>query len=190
MDELTSPASAERAPSGEDLARRLADGDTAALDALYDRYAPGLYHYALSMLGREEDVEDVLQELFLKVVRARKSLAKARLLRPYLFAMLRHEIGRKFRKRSAEKIVIESVSLFERIPAGGISTGAVAAIESALLKLPAEQREVIVLKIYEGLTFREIGEVMRISANTAASRYRYALDKLRAILPPETCKEL
>ena len=55
-------------------------------------------------------------------------------------------------------------------------------IEQALRKLPAEQREVIVLKFYHGFTFREIGELTGCSPNTAASRYRYATEALEKLL--------
>ena len=55
----------------------------------------------------------------------------------------------------------------------------------ALAALPTEQREVIVMKIWGGLTFKGIGNVLRISPNTAASRYRYALEALRSHLSAE-----
>jgi RNA polymerase sigma factor (sigma-70 family) len=61
-----------------------------------------------------------------------------------------------------------------------------AAIDAALHKLPENQREVLVMKIWGGLSFPQIAEVLRISANTAASRYRYALAKLREQLAEET----
>lgn len=54
------------------------------------------------------------------------------------------------------------------------------ALEQALRLLPPEQREVIHLKVYEGLTFQEIAALIDESINTVASRYRYAMDKLRA----------
>ncbi len=57
-------------------------------------------------------------------------------------------------------------------------------VEDALRALPSEQREVVYLKVYEGLTFREIGERCGVGANTAASRYRYALEALRSVLEP------
>ena len=70
--------------------------------------------------------------------------------------------------------------------AGGFTAAFIAPEEqslAALLRsaddLPAEQREVVFLKIYEGLTFKEIGSVCGVSANTAASRYRYGIEKLR-----------
>jgi len=55
-------------------------------------------------------------------------------------------------------------------------------IEAALRKLPPDQREVLHLKVYENKTFRQIEELIGIPLNTAASRYRYAIDKLREIL--------
>ena len=64
-----------------------------------------------------------------------------------------------------------------------------AAIESALKSLPAQQREVVVMKIWGGLTFTQIGQAMGISINTAASRYRYALERLQAVLSEEVAND-
>jgi RNA polymerase sigma-70 factor (ECF subfamily) len=55
-------------------------------------------------------------------------------------------------------------------------------LEKALRELPPEQREVVYLKVYEGLTFHEIGQRCEISLNTAASRYRYAIEAMRRLL--------
>jgi RNA polymerase sigma-70 factor (ECF subfamily) len=63
-----------------------------------------------------------------------------------------------------------------------------AAIDAALQTLPEEQREVLVLKIWGALTFDQIGEALRISTNMAASRYRYALTKLRETLVEEAVR--
>jgi RNA polymerase sigma-70 factor (ECF subfamily) len=60
-----------------------------------------------------------------------------------------------------------------------------AAIETALAQLPADQRQVLVLKIWGGLKYPQIADTLNIPANTAASRYRYAVDKLRALLAEE-----
>jgi RNA polymerase sigma-70 factor (ECF subfamily) len=57
-----------------------------------------------------------------------------------------------------------------------------AAVEAALAHLPEDQRTVLVLKVWGGLTFPQIADALSIPANTAASRYRYALDKLRTLL--------
>ena len=65
------------------------------------------------------------------------------------------------------------------------SDGERMAVEEALLQLPHEQREVIHLKVYAGMTFSEIGRLTEVSQNTAASRYRYAVEKLRELLSDE-----
>ena len=57
-------------------------------------------------------------------------------------------------------------------------------LEGALAELPEEQRSVVVMHLWEGMTFAEIGEVCGISGNTAASRCRYGLDKMRGQLRP------
>jgi RNA polymerase sigma-70 factor (ECF subfamily) len=146
------------------LLERLAEGDPSALEMLYDKFAPQLYGYALGMLGRPEAAEDGLQELFLNLARSRGKLGHVRSVRAYL-------------------------AIFQRPGPPGLPEGAAADIESALARLPAEQKEVILLKVYQDMTFPEIADVTGVSANTATSRYRYALDKLRALLPPDLLQE-
>jgi RNA polymerase sigma-70 factor (ECF subfamily) len=58
------------------------------------------------------------------------------------------------------------------------------ALQAALLELPEEQREVVVLRIWSGMTLAEVADLSGVSLNTAASRYRYALEKLRERLKP------
>jgi DNA-directed RNA polymerase specialized sigma24 family protein len=67
-------------------------------------------------------------------------------------------------------------------PLNGAAPRPLLLVENALAALPARQREVVVLKVYEGRTFGEIARLLNISPNTAASRYRYALEKLRPLL--------
>ena len=154
---------------------------------LYAQHGARMFHYALTVLGAVADVEDVMQEVFLKVEAGRKRIARAHSPRAYLFAMLRHEmmrfIGRKMRR--AKHVAVnptKQVKFLEAPAEEGVSDDDAREVERALVRLPDEQREVVVLKVYEGLTFREIGEVMKTSVGTAASRYRYGIDRLRALL--------
>jgi RNA polymerase sigma-70 factor (ECF subfamily) len=141
------------------------------------------------MLGRPEAAEDGLQELFLNLARSRGKLGHVRSIRAYLFAMLRHAIWRRFRRNGSGESTVDPATVFQRPGPRGLPEGAASDIESALAKLPAEQREVIVLKVYQDMTFPEIAEVTGASANTATSRYRYALDRLRTLLPPDLLQE-
>jgi RNA polymerase sigma-70 factor (ECF subfamily) len=170
-------------PAGDPLLRGLSQGREEAFAALYDRVGPALFWVAYALLGSRTDAEDAVQEVFVGLVRARGKLAEVEDLRAYLFAALR---------RAAAKIAAG------RPPARPVAAGELAAVagpqpraadlersvrlECALRSLPPEQRELVALKVDGGLTFAEIAALLGISANTAASRYRYALEKLRAAL--------
>ena len=168
---------------------RLAEGDPSALDGLYDEFGPALYRYALGMLGRTEAAEDALQELFLTLARSRGKLGHVQSARAYLFAMLRHGIWRRLQRDAARERALDPATIFEHPQPPGLPDGAAADIAAALAQLPPDQREVIVLKIYQNMTFAEIAEVTEVSLNTAASRYRYALERLRSLLPPDLLQE-
>ena len=150
----------------------LAAGRAEAFAALYDRYSAKLYRAALAMLGSSADAEDVVQEVFVSMVRSRHKLAEVRSLNAYLFTALRHAAHRRAAAPS-------SVSLSVVDPPSVPAVEHDDRLDRALQQLPPEQREVVALKIDGGLTFAQIGQALDISPNTAASRYRYALQKLR-----------
>lgn len=153
------------------------------VEILYDRYGSSMYYVARTLLGDDGLAEDAVQEAFLGFVRAGAAAASVEDPRGYLFAALRHAAA-KLRARTARQPAPmaadwNAVAAPEQRP--------VAAERSALLEremrgLPVEQREVVALKIDGGLTFAEIAACLGVSANTAASRYRYALEKLRDAL--------
>jgi RNA polymerase sigma-70 factor (ECF subfamily) len=109
----------------------------------------------------------------------------------YLYSCVRSaalDQGRTDRRRSArEKSTAQGEELMFDFP---VEHGQrQEAIEAALGQLPADQREVVVLKIWAGLTFVQIGETLAISPNTAASRYRYALIRLETELSEEVAHD-
>ena len=158
------------------LLAHLAAGSEAAFADLYDRYGLRLFRTALGLLGRREDAEDCVQDVFAALVRSRDRLAEVRDLPAYLFASLRRQALRRAAQRRDEpaSLVIEC-----RGPEPQPDDPRSEALHRALRSLSAEQREVIALKIEGQLTFAEIGRVLSVSPNTAASRYRYALERLR-----------
>lgn len=131
------------------------------------------------------DAEDVVQETFAKYVGLRRVPDNPA---GYLFRIARNEAWSLLRRRRlffwARRRVTEETALL-RAATGERPPGEREALETALRGLPARQREVVVLKHFEGMTFQEIGQVLDCSPNTAASRYRYAIEKLRASLDPE-----
>lgn len=165
------------------LAESLADGDADAFAAVYDRMAARLLGAARTMIGSAADAEDVVQDLFVDLARGRHRLAAVADLEAYVFTMLRHAVARRHRRAVTGRRVLVAVahdrSRPDQAAAAALPDDELAA---ALAELPPEQREVVALKIDGGLTFAEIGRVMGTSLDTAASRYRYALTKLRQTL--------
>ena len=158
-------------------------GKPDAIAAIYDAYARRLYGYLRSLGASGALAEDVLQEVFLRLVRKRPAPSSRKSLKAYLFKAVRLEYFGWRRKlfRRKERRIEDLPCAFEAADEG-LSVEEAKSIEEALLKLPGSQREAVVMKIYGNLTFEEIGEVMETSVNTAASRYRYAIEKLRKVL--------
>jgi RNA polymerase sigma-70 factor (ECF subfamily) len=163
------------------LIRGLIEGRDDAFAALYDRYAPALYRVAWAWLRSRPDAEDAVQEVFLGLVRSRAPLGKVENLRAYLFAALRHASARLAdHRRTAAPLPLDELQA-RAVPDPDPNYR----LEEALAALPPAQREVVTLKIDGGLTFTEVATVLGIRPNTAASRYRYALEKLRVLLKEE-----
>ena len=167
-----------------ELGRRLAAGEESAYAELYDRFGPALFAAATRILGRRQDAEDAVQEVFASLVRYRNRLADVTDFAAYLFVCLRRTASRQAGRRPPAVQLSESSEAVASLQPV-VDSDSPNRFTSALAALPIEQREVIALKVTSGLTFAQIGEVLGISPNTAASRYRYALDKLRGQLKDE-----
>lgn len=166
------------------LAESLAAGDPEAFGALYDRLARRLLGAARTMTGSTLDAEDAVQDVFVELARGRKRLAGIADLEAYMFTMLRNAVRRRGRRAAINRRAILAIAEAHRV-AGAYSAAAELPddeLATAIATLPSDQRDVVALKIDGGLTFAEIANVMGTSLNTAASRYRYALDKLRGAL--------
>jgi len=159
-----------------------AAGDVSALGRLFDLSAPRLLRYAQTLTRGREDAEDAVQAAVVRIARNPQSLAAVRFPWAYLLRTVRNESLRLMaRKRPAASLIVEITG--DIVEGDSLATAeTTAAIHAALARLPAEQAEVVALKIWEGLTFQEIATVTGESLNTVASRYRYALAKLETSL--------
>jgi len=160
------------------------DRDTDHWRQWLDRYGPALLLFARQWSATRADAEDAVQDGFVRFWRTREA---ARDLLPYLYTCVRSaamDLGRGQRRRMRREQTTDrrEASAFE-FPAEQREREA--AIEVALSQLPGDQREVVVMKIWGGLTFAEIGEALGVSLSTAASRYRYALTRLEQELSAE-----
>jgi RNA polymerase sigma-70 factor, ECF subfamily len=158
------------------------------LERLYDDHAGALFAFLLNLTRSEADTRDLLQELFVKLARQPALLRGVRQERSFLLRMAHNSAIDLVRRRQARRENAAgpdgpAVDLFA--PAADPDTQTFRkALAGGLEELPAEQRAVVHLKLWEGLTFEEIAATLDIPLNTAASRYRYGLDKLRASLRP------
>jgi len=153
------------------------------LAAIYDAYSGSLYRYLLALLSRAEDAEDALQEVFVGLLR-RRGRGEIENLQAYLFRAARNQaltIRRKRKKRERESAAA-ALSWIDVEACDPEAREMAIEVDRCLPRLPAEQREVMVLRLSEGLTFREIAELLGLPLNTATGRYRLGLSKLRALL--------
>jgi RNA polymerase sigma-70 factor (ECF subfamily) len=158
------------------------------LARLYDDHAQALFAFLLNLTRNEIDAKDLLQDLFVKLAKQPALLEGVRDERAFLIRLV-HNLAidlmrrRHTREKNYERLADETASIFapSADPDGQEFR---AALTEALGELPFEQRAVVHLKLLEGLTFEAIAEALDLSPNTAASRYRYGLDKLRERLRP------
>ncbi len=159
--------------------------DSTTLERLYDAHAPGLFRYLLALVRDPVEVKDWIQDVFVRLARTPGCLDGVEDVRAFIFRMGRNAVidaARRTasRERRTEAAAQESWAIATDPDAKVFASS----LDTALDRLPEAQRGVVVLKLWEGLTFEQIGNICGISANTAASRYRYAIDKLRTQLRP------
>ncbi len=175
-----------RPPSSEALGEGEGKSEHETLGALYDEYAARLYAYVRSLGAAPSLAEDIIQEVFVKVVRRLSVGGKIAYPKAYLFRAARNEFYRWSTRilRRSEMTPSDPKGFLQAV-APGSSAEEVAAVEEALSTLPRRQREVVVMKIYGGLTFKEIAEATGASINTAAGRYRAGMKRLKTALGGE-----
>ena len=150
------------------------------LAAAYDRHATALYRYALIVGARHTLAEEAVQQAFAKLAALGPRITELQSPADYLRVAVRHECYRLLQAPRLASVDAENApAMLEPVAAALELDDQRRAIETALAALPPEQREIVHLKVYEDQTFQQIADLLAIPPNTAASRYRYAMDKLR-----------
>jgi RNA polymerase sigma-70 factor (ECF subfamily) len=165
------------------LRAALAQNDPIAVELMWNHYASDLFPYLLVVLCSRHDAEDVLQTVFLRIVQKRHRLAKARCPDAYVYKIARNEALSFISRRKRERKVKSLEESWLILPEGHKEPDELAEeLQAVLARLPQQQREVIVMKVYRQKTFLEISRLLGLSQNTVASRYRYGMEKLRTLL--------
>lgn len=168
-------------------------GDSDALRRIYEKYEARLLTVATALLNDIGAAEDVLHDTFVSFAQSAGRIKLEGSLRNFLATCVANRCRDLMRKRSRN---IESLDMAETIACDekGPEIAAVCSeqlekLANAIVALPYEQREVIVLHIKAGLMFKQIASLQKTSINTVQSRYRYGIDKLRSLLNSEVKNE-
>jgi RNA polymerase sigma-70 factor (ECF subfamily) len=174
------------------LMLRYRDGDARAFEVLYQRHKGALHRYLLRLCRSPETANDLFQETWSRVIATRQRYEVRAQFNTFLFRIAHNcaidHFRRSTRQRAGETQDIEDIA--EEIPGveherpeAQLSEREVCDdFKAALERLPPEQRNVFVLYEESGLTLEEIGDLTGVPMETAKSRLRYALNKLRAAL--------
>ncbi|HWF05383.1 MAG TPA: sigma-70 family RNA polymerase sigma factor [Candidatus Angelobacter sp.] len=152
----------------------------AEVQEFYQRHGPALLAYAIGLLGNRASAEDALHQVFLSLLSKADRPAEAT---PYLFKAVRNR-ALNSRRSGARMVSLDDHDQQWLVKPQGMMEAGIE-VERALRDLPPEQREVVLMRVWGEMTFDEIAGVLDVSQNTVASRYRYALGKLREILKVE-----
>jgi RNA polymerase sigma-70 factor, ECF subfamily len=164
-------------------------GDVAALGELVEQYRKPLYGFILRMTEGRDEAEDIFQEVWIRAIRHLDQFKEKRLL-SWLFRITHNLIIDRARKKKPDQSLQEETSTGETrqdvlaapdpSPARLLANQDMAAhIQQAIRNLPEDQRSVFLMRMDGDLSFKEISRIQQIPLNTALTRMRYAVEKLR-----------
>jgi RNA polymerase sigma-70 factor (ECF subfamily) len=171
-----------------ELLRQWQGGDAAAFEGLVRRWQGPVGRFVFHMTGRREEVDDLAQEVFLRAYVAGRRFRPEAAFSTWLFKIALNVVRDAARKRSDARLPENTPERSD--PHGGpeqvCSQHELAErVAQAVAGLPEEQRAVVVLRHYEGMSFEEIGRVTGTPPSTLKSRFAAAMTKLRQRLGPE-----
>ncbi|HEY6241126.1 MAG TPA: RNA polymerase sigma factor [Burkholderiales bacterium] len=180
--------------SDEDLMLRYGKGDAGAFEALYRRHRLPLFRFLLRQVGNAATAEELFQDLWMRVVNFRGRYEVQAKFASWLYAIAHNRLMDFYRANGRASFLSheESESVLEDLPAAEIAADlkldrkrAVERLLAALAELPDAQREAFLLQQEGELSVEEIAASTGVSRETAKSRLRYAVAKLRASLGKE-----
>ena len=178
-----------RAVEDADLIQQATRGSVESFNLLISRWEKRVYNYLLRITANREDALDLTQDVFLKAYQNLRKLDDPGRFAPWLYRIAHNEAFSMFRKRRPETDVdeLEPGATETGITVGGSSVFPIElslAVASAMDRLSPDQREAVVLKIYQGFKFEEMAEILACPVSTIKSRLYTALELLKAELAP------
>ena len=178
-----------RAVEDADLIQKAVRGDVESYNLLVSRWEKRVYNYLLRITGNREDALDLTQDVFLKTYQNLRKLEDPGRFAPWLYRIAHNEAYSMFRKRGPETNVdeLKPEGTEASIMVGGSAVFPVEltlAVAAALERLSPDQREAVVLKIYQGFKFEEMAVILCCPVSTVKSRLYTALELLKTELAP------
>ena len=176
----------------EVLMRAVREGDVGRLGLLFERHHAGLFDFFSRTLGDHPAAEDLVQEVFIRILKYRGTYRDDGRFQTWMFHIARNVRNDHLRKRRLDQLTAD----MPEPPAAGADQAAafenaqdLERLRRALLRLPDDRRELVVLARYHGMTHEEIGAVLRVEPGTVRVRLHRALKELRALVETMTSGE-
>jgi RNA polymerase sigma-70 factor (ECF subfamily) len=171
----------------EEIIHRLKKDDKSAVDELFSYYYPRLYHFSKSILKIENDIDDILQEVFIKIWLNRQKIANPDTFNAYIFTITKNEVlnlirnklkdqnfkDELFLRSVAEEFQISSHLEFDEVKAG---------IDTIVNGLPEKRQQVFILSRTEGLSNKEIAQQLNISEKTVEDHITHAIKHIKTAM--------
>lgn len=176
----------------EQLMLMLKSGDKQAFNSLVERYRDRMVSYACRMVGSVELAQDVAQETFVRVYKSAATFRDDGRFSPWIYKIASNVCFSEKAKRAKEALNVDYDTLEDMHDSGEFVEDKVLAsltaerLSRGIAKLTAQHKTVLVMHVYQGLTYVEIGESLGIPTGTVKSRLFYAIRKLRDVLESET----
>jgi len=169
-------------------------GGRDAFCRIYEKYRDDLLRLAVSLLTESDAAEDIVHDVFVSFIRDAARFRLTGSLKGYLATCVANRARNanqayKLRHGSGQKLAIPTTSTRDRPDRWIIQSDELKHLNDALARLPYDQREVVILRSQLGMKFAQIAKSQKVSINTAQSRYRIGLDKLRSLLNGEAQSE-
>ena len=181
--------SSPTAPTDEELVQRLRKGDERAMNVLVDRHHGVVFRTCAAILGDEDLAADASQNSFLKAFGAVDRFRGESAFRTWLLAIAGNEARGLLRKQKKRRE--DTLESLDVLPARGndpaeeaVLRSEVARVRAVLADLPEKQKLSVNLRIFEGLSFREIGEIIESTEGSARVNYHHGIRRLRELLGP------
>ncbi|MGA8204275.1 MAG: RNA polymerase sigma factor [Woeseiaceae bacterium] len=163
------------------------DGDVAAFETLYRRHNDALYRYLLRLSRSPDAAEDIFQEVWSKIIRARQTYRPTAQFKTFLYRVARNCFIDYIRRNRRHEQTVELAPEHQPDPGelpDALTERSLARrrLAAALLELPDEQRDVFLLREEGGFSLEQIASITDSNRETVKSRLRYAVNKLRAAI--------